>query len=248
MGRAPEMRPVIKMKFNQKLRDCFKKYSESTRRVYSIWPKRLVLYFYEKSESWIEPEQMTQAHIDEYLAQLVRGGEVQYSGSTVNQAARAIKIFFDYIGIPIEVTTVSTGHNYAPVVTITEQQAAKLLDKTPDFYLPAVALIYNDLVDTETACGYVVNPYRNKPINHRTLGNKIKQAARAAGIIKPVTIQTLRQSGIVHQLKATNDPAGVAQKCGLKKDGDSFRRYLRAAGMLGPVGRPRNTNVYNISS
>jgi site-specific recombinase XerD len=228
------------MKFKQKLQDCFKDYTPSTCRVYSIWPKRLIEYHHAKTDEWIEPEDMTQWQIDEYLAQLVRGGEIEYSDSTVNQAARAIKIFFDYIGNPVEVTAVSTGHNYKPIDTISETQAIALLDKIPDFYLPAVSLIYSDFVDTKTACSFVVNPYRNTPVSPKTINSKIKQAARDVGIVKPVSIMVLRQSGIVHQLKATNDPAWIAQKCGLKKDGASFRRYLRSAGMLGPVGRPKN--------
>jgi len=227
------------MKFEQKLEKCFVGYAKSTRRNYSKWPERLIRFHRQKYSQWIEPKQMEQWHIDEYLAQLVRGGEIEYSDSTVNQAACSLKIFFEYIGNPVNVTTVSTGHNYAPIVTISPGQAAGIIAAVPDIYRPVIEAIYYDFADTKTACKLAINPYHNVPVRVETINKHINKAAKKSEITKPVSIRVLRQSGIVHQLKDTNDPAGVAKKCGLKKNSESFRRYMRAAGMLGPVGRPK---------
>lgn len=75
-------------------------------------------------------------------------------------------------------------------------------------------------------------PSRGATVTTQTVNKKLRQAARDADIYKPASIQVLRNSGVVHQLKDTNDPAGVAARYGIDKAGQSYKRYLRLAGML----------------
>jgi len=199
----------------QKLDSAFAGLSKNTVRLYSHWIIELA-----KFHAPLKLSELEQWYIDQFLAWMVRPGE--YSRSTTNQAKRAIRLFYESLGRPVNVQMVSTRHKSRPVDTISREQVKEVLSRLPLLYQMLAGDIYHNL----TRPGEVVKQSRSRGgyTAVSTLTNHIKQAGKEAGIIKPVTAITLYQSGIVHRLE-DNGPVAVMELTGLKPS--TIQRYLR---------------------
>lgn len=199
----------------QKLDSAFAGLSKNTVRLYSRWIIELA-----KFHAPIKLSELEQWHIDEYLAWMVRPGE--YSRSTTNQAKRAISMFFDDIGKPVEVRMVSTLHKTKLVETISRGQVKAVITGLPLLYQILAREAYHNL----TRPGDIVKKSvsRGGHTSVSTLTNHIKRVAREQEITKPVTAMTIYQSGIVHRLE-DDGPAVVRELTGLKSG--TIARYMR---------------------
>jgi len=212
------------MKFKNKLQTAYKNYSGRTPELYSRHICRLVRHY-----NGLAPEKMDQWHIDSFLAWMVR--PAGYSVHSTNQAKQAIKVYFEYINNPMIIEMVSTRHYLSVPSILSKDEIDRLFNNLSPLYRMIATEIYKSLLPpNEILKKY---PSRGATVTTQTVNKKLRRAARDAGIYKPASIQVLRNSGIVHQLKDTNDSAGVAARYGIDKAGQSYKRYLRLAGVVG---------------
>ena len=202
----------------QHLEAAFADYQPQTRRLYIGWVVKLVKYHQ------IPLRKMEQRHITEFQAYLVRPGD--YSRSSCNQAARAIKVYFESISKPVEVVMVSARNKTLFVDTVTADQARGIMNTVPVYYRPVMEDIYFKLIAPGKAVKAYPSPHleRGGHVTVKAVNDQIKKACRKMGIIKPCRAKMLHQSGILHALE-TDGPAEVAQRSGLSRN--TIARYLR---------------------
>lgn len=194
------------------LKNAFADYeNQRTKRLYQRLVCKLLRYHNPDGKLNLPAEQMTQHHVDEFLAWMVRPGN--YSRSYCNNAKRAIKVFFAHIGNPIEVMMVSTRHNQTIPEIITKAQAQAVFKNLRGVYKLAAQDFYN-----LESSAVVLSRYGNSRGNLRrqTLNEKINEAAQNAGLVAHVTTVTLQNSAIAHRLSEGLPVTDIATAAGVK--------------------------------
>lgn len=184
--------------------------NKRTKRLYQRLVCKLLRFHNPGGRLVLPPSEMTQYHVDEFLAWMVRPGE--YSRSYCNTAKRAIDVFFKYIDNPVDVKMVSIRHKQTIPSTITRPEVQGVVACLEGVYRLAAQDFYSLGKPKE-----ILSKYANGrgAMRRQTLNQKIKVASTRVGITKNVTSSTLRNSGIAHLLAAGVPVTEVAEKAGV---------------------------------
>lgn len=208
---------MLKAHLAQTFRTILPTATPFTVRAYTNWPFKLVVYHA------IPLRKMTQWHVTEFMAWLVR--PMEYSRSSCNQAARAISLYFDHIGRPVETVQVSTRAEYKHIDTVTRERARQIIDAAPEYYRPVLLDIYSGLTPPHKAAAKYdsILPWSDAKMTPATINSVVKRASADIGIL-PITAKQLQQSGIVHAIDRGECRDWIMEQAGLTKQ--SLKRYL----------------------